>query len=1147
MPRRCIRISLALVILLTSNVWALGLGEIRMNSALNAPLRAEIELLSATPEELDNLQVQLASQETFARYGLDRPFYLQGLSFQIVRSGSTEGNYVSVTSTAPITEPFLTFLVEAMWSRGRLLREYTVLLDPPTFAPPAAAETRPAVEAPQRTAPADSGRIERPARETQAAEQEPAPQRRPTPAPAPRTEPRPEQVAPQRPFDTAAGEEYIVQRRETLWGIATRFRPDSRLTMNQTMLAIFEANPQAFGGNINILRAGARLRIPSADDIFRIDRTYALNEARRQHAEWSGMPAPAPTSRPAETTTRPSLQLVPPDEEPVGAGAGSERTTQAATEAEPEMSPREREILDRIAELEAADVPQQRALIEIRDNELASLRRELANIRGEVYEPPVEEMPVAEEELPVEGEVAADDLAAGEVQGEEPEEAAEAETESETTIKPPSNIISSPTRKEPSLVDKIIGALTSIWAIIGGAVIVAAGVLFWFVRRGRGEDDDAAWTSAGMSAPDLDDTHLSSTEALRAPSRDEESIVVVEQGSGIRPLDDDTLDSPGPHLGLGARSGDTGEYATMEDTFSSETAVNLDQSDPIAEADFHMAYGLYDQAADLINGALDLEPERLDLLTKLCEIYFVWGNRDAFVDAARRVEQAASGGDSGEWDKIVIMGQQIAADDELFAGAGVAGATKAVDLSFDADDDEASALDMDFGTGEEAGGDIIDLGAGPDDEGIDFDFSGGDAAESADYGGGLDFDITRESPTVEAPAEDETAEMPDAASTRSTPTIEEQFAGFGGTSELPSISDAVDEAIADSGQVAEETAEINLDELGLDLDSLAETEVASLDDLDDLEDTSLAADEDELDITGRQQILEDTGINETLEDTAAQTGRNPEVDPDSTGVRKRLDTGDTGIHESFDLDDVLTSSTRLRLAPDETGQHPVPQEEDADTDIGFDESLLDATGRTQILPEDFAVDTGVDTHGMIADDEATLLASLDDDDESEDDDSTMLSRTLNEEADFDFAKTEALPKDVFTGNMNLDETGELPAVASTDVDLDLDDLTAALKVSEMGDTVDMPRDDATVEHRRFNIEDDETAEVPTMSLSPEDMSDDLHEARTMTEVGTKLDLARAYVDMGDPGGARSILEEVLDEGDESQRQQAQQLLDSLPG
>ena len=104
----------------------------------------------------------------------------------------------------------------------------------------------------------------------------------------------------------------------------------------------------------------------------------------------------------------------------------------------------------------------------------------------------------------------------------------------------------------------------------------------------------------------------------------------------------------------------------------------------------------------------------------------------------------------------------------------------------------------------------------------------------------------------------------------------------------------------------------------------------------------------------------------------------------------------------------------------------------------------------------------------------------------------MLAPAMGDDSDFDFAKTEALPKDVFTGNMDLDETGEMPAVASTDVDLDLDDLTAALKVSEMGDTVDMPRDDATVEHVRPDIPmDDDSAEVPTMSLSQDEMSDDL--------------------------------------------------------
>jgi len=411
------------------------------------------------------------------------------------------------------------------------------------------------------------------------------------------------------------------------------------------------------------------------------------------------------------------------------------------------------------------------------------------------------------------------------------------------------------------------------------------------------------------------------------------------------------------------------------------------------------------------------------------------------------------------------------------------------------------------------------------------------AAESDD----VDFDFS-----ADEPAEDSTAEMPGTESATETPTIEDQFSGLDATSELPSIPDAVEEPVGEWAPSPEETAEINLDELGLDVDSLAETEVASLDDIDEFGEA-----EDEEDITASQKILDDTSLHEALEDSTEATGRNPEIDPAATGVHESFDADDTSLNEKLDLDEMLSGASEMRLAADETGQNPLMQQVDEDTDVGFDDTLLEATGRTQILPEDFAVETTADaaeSGDVIPDEAETLLASLDDEDDAGDDDETMLSRTLNEDADFDFAKTEALPPDVFTGNMDLDETGEMPAVASTDVDLDLDDLTAALKVSEMGDTVDMPRDDATVEHVRPGFDDsDGTTEVPTMSLSPEDMSDDLHEARTMTEVGTKLDLARAYVDMGDPGGARSILEEVLDEGDESQRQQAQQLLESLPG
>jgi pilus assembly protein FimV len=1074
----------------------------------------------------------MAAAETFDRYGIDRPFFLQDIQFNIVRSGRSDGNVVQVRSAAPMAEPFITFLVEASWSRGRLLREYTVFLDPPTFAPPVA-DTAPAVQAPVRAEPTDSGRIERAAPPPQQAQPAPAP-RQPAPAPRqPAPEPQQQQPAPQPAqediqFDTTAGGDLIVGRGDTLWGVASRVRPDSRLTMNQTMLAIFEANPEAFGGNINILRAGASLRIPSADDVFRISRGDAFAEAQRQHAEWTGGTLPTPT--PVEdTTTRPSLTLVPPDDDFVE----DPDTTAPDPIFDDEPTARETEIEQRIAELEAADVPQQQSLIEIRDNELAQLREELARIRGEAYEPPIDE--TTDDVTTDVDEIVADDVDAA-ADDAEPVEDTEPAVED---APPPTDIIRTPTRSEPSLVDRAIEMFTSIWAIIAGALVVVAGALFWFMRRGCDDDDDPdSWQP--LDSDETGGKDLSATESLRAPVMDE-SIVVVEQDAVSSPdieqlaAIEKTVEAPVFEVAdAGETTEVTGDFGSLEDTFSSETAINLDQSDPIAEADFHMAYGLYDQAADLVNGALSVEPERTDLLTKLCEIYFVWGNRDAFVDAAGRLHTAVGEEESADWDKIVIMGQQIAAEDALFAGASAAGATKAVDLAFEAGMDETGALDMEL-IGDEAGSDdIVDLGADEETQALEtegeVDFFVDSVAEEPDVEdigteiaedteGGVDFEVTQEMPSV-----DETAEMPTPESTVETPTIEQQFDVISGTSELPSLDEAVGEAIEDSGQSAEETAEINLDDLDFDVDGLAETELASLDDIDE---------------TSKNEALSDTGISEALGELADVTGKNPEVDPDATGVQTAFGTDDTG-----EIPVVEATGMNAALASEDL------EETEIATDVGIEENLLDATGVTQVLSGDMAVDTGVHSAPEISDEDATMLAPGygDDDAEAEadlpDDAETMLASLDDDDdaADFDFAKTEALPKDAFSGEIGVDETGEMPAIASTDVDLDLDDLTAALKISEVGDTVEQPRDDATVEQPRPNVRDYEG----TVSLSPDDMSDDLSDARTMTEVGTKLDLARAYVDMGDPSGARSILEEVLDEGDEGQRQQAQQLLDSLP-
>ena len=1163
MPPRLNRVwPLAPFLLFTLQAWALGLGDIRLSSALNEPLRAEIELLAATPEELDNLTVELAAPEAFQRYDLDRPMFLAGLRFEIEKSGRAASNVIRVTSTEPITEPFITFLVEATWSRGRLLREYTLLLDPPTFAPPPTTSAAAPVTAPTRTVLADSGQIERPATRSQMSPTETSP----PPAASlrlPFEEPASANSFGGPTFDGTPGGNRVVARGDTLWSIAQEVRPDDRLTFSQTMLAIFEANPQAFDGNINRLRAGATLRIPSADDVFHISRGIAVNEVLRQNAEWGGEdalalapeplpPATDPVVDPLET--QPSLTLVPPDEEDDLTLSDTRVDTGAEAPVDDAVDDG---IVDpvqvRIGEIEAIlDDPS--ALIVIEDNELAALRQELADLRGD--------------------EIFVDDGATGE--DAEPVEDVVDEAPA-PAVQPAPAVVSQPVRDE-GMVDTMLGYLNNFWVWIGGALILTVGILLWFMRRAaRRDDGGAAGVWDALDADDMDDDEAASTGQLDALARDgDEAIVVVEPGTetdsdfiGLDdtlevpaagepaipestempdmeamtavPGTDETFDRSGP--------GDaTGAPPSPEDNVSSETAINLDQSDPVGEADFHMAYGLYDQAADLINGALAADPGRRDLLAKLCEIYFVWGNRDAFIDAAQRLRAESGDSVQGEWDKIVIMGQQIAADHELFSGVSAEGVGRMVDLSFEDGVDGADELDMDFaGTLDVASGDVIDLGADSGDD-------AGQVLTPPDSGSGIDYSLDDDAIDIEDPlagemlqeasadadtigaaaAVDETAEIPmddDAVDDGPGETTQvasedaaqssniEQPIGMEATGKLRSISDD------DASQIppADATAEIDLDDLGLDLDALEASalaaDVADAGVLSDFENTAidqeLEIDDDDLEATGKNEAISE-------DDALAETGRHEAVDVD--------DLESTGPREVIDAEDTLAAASETALPGDDEETKPASLADDfEDVDVGIDTSLLDATGQTHVLGEGMAVDTGTDIENNLSDSDTTMLSpGLD----------------ADEEGDFDFTKTEALPEDVFSPDISSDDAAKTPGLAGgTDMDLDLDELTAALNVSEVGDTVNQVRDDATVEQSQLKRGDVGGA---AQSLSPDDRSGELHEARTMTEVGTKLDLARAYVDMGDIDGALSILEEVLDEGGAAQKQQAQQLIDSLP-
>ena len=345
--------------------WALGLGEIHLNSALNEPMNAEIDLIAASADELGALRATLAGRESFTRYGIDRPPFLSTLTFKVGK-GKEGRDALLVRSTDAIPEPFVTFLVEVNWARGRLMREYTVLLDPPVYTPGETARSTAPVTAPSVSAPS------RP----------PAPAAAPpadsatAPAPASHAGPGAGQSTGTTTPSGApiAGGSYRVAQGDTLTKIARSLRSDSPANIDQTMLAVYRANPDAFGGNINILRRGAVLRIPGADEIAALNQNEALSEVQRQMNAWRGASGGEAAGH---------LRLVTPGAGGRAAGGGDSNGAGAEAQA----------LKDRVKDLEAQLAASHR-LIDIRNGELSALQRKLG-VPQTATPPPVSPAPQA--------------------------------------------------------------------------------------------------------------------------------------------------------------------------------------------------------------------------------------------------------------------------------------------------------------------------------------------------------------------------------------------------------------------------------------------------------------------------------------------------------------------------------------------------------------------------------------------------------------------------------------------------------------------------------------------------------------------------------------------------------------------------------
>ena len=955
------RLIAAIAALLPAAAGALGLGEAHVTSALNQPLNASIEMLAAGPEDLKDLTVALAPREIFERQGLERPAFLNNLVFKVSRNARGEPQ-VEVHSSVPVTEPFLTFLVAIDWPRGHLVREYTLLLDPPVFEAKPSAPT--AVVAPATgIGSSAAGAVERAVRE-------------PTSAGV-----------------AAAGttaREHTVQAGETLSSVVRSQGFSAAADVNRALIATFRANPAAFDGNMNRLRRGAILRLPPQSEWSQLGVEESTAEVHRQVDSWKGEAAPA------------HLRLVVPKEPP---------QTREPAAAAPNR-----------AGAESAEVAEMRRLLELKNAELARLQAEVAR-------QPAPVVPAAAPltaNAPVQSPTPALPVTSTPAPAAEPPAAAPAARKHSTTPVVPVS--------EPGLLDALAeNALSLVGAVLGILVLVLVGLKMRARRLQREavEPTELPPMDLGGVFPgggDPTETHPRLSATPRADFEWRQRIEVTEDDGAER-----EEFQPPPFNSLTTQAiphSATPGSPPLDSRLGAESSITLHHMDPLAEADFHIAYGLYAQAADILKLAIDLDPKRADLKLKLLEVHFVAGDSAAFLGTARSLDRAQF--EAVDWDRVLVMGRQLAPHDPLFSGQLTVSA----------------GMDLDLDTG----------GA---DSGLDFEIAEGDTVvptghttqdERADFHLDLEKDLLDLSATLDP-----------------------------GTLTVPPAQ-LTSTAMAAGQSHSNATAEIELEDLGIPdhlLDALP-------------------------------------GTAPTESDTVLAP--RPE---EPTRLMPALDTptpppaGDSG--ES--AEELLAEASRLlaNLWPEKTA------------------TVDPSQSATVAMPPLPPMGSGPAAEEIVLFDETDV------------DDHPTASVPVVAPS----ARPAAEPASALSG-LRLDDLN----LGDEPLEFDLDDLARALQ----DDTLAQPMPDRS----KFTTDMLATGlhVLPPPMHAGEDeshMDDDVSRSRTndldlpdldpvtLSEVGTKLDLARAYLDMGDPDGARAILEEVMSEGSPSQKSEAQRLVETLPG
>jgi pilus assembly protein FimV len=694
---------------------ALGLGEVTLKSALNQPLDAEIELVEVRDLASNEVIPTLASPEEFNKAGIDRQYFLTDLKFTPVLKPNGK-SVIRVTSSKPIREPYLNFLVEVLWPSGRVLREYTVLLDPPLYSPQVAtaAAPKPPVAAPvakPAVKPAPVAPTARPAAPVAA---EPAPVA-PTARPA---APAPSAAA---PAGKVADDAYKTTSSDTLWEVAQRTR--STGSVHQAMLAIQDLNPDAFvDGNINRLKSGQVLRLPDDQQIKSRSQSDAIAQVAAQNTAWregrsvaaSGARQLDATKRatagdaPAKTDDKDSLKLVSGDagKATKGAEKGASGDTKAlndklaVTKESLDSTRRENdELKSRMGDLQS-QLDKLNRLIQLKDSQMAKLQADIAAKGNQptaaapaaaaasatptaAVKPATPVAPVASAtpaaepakpavapttSAPAGDKPAATDYNYSEEQAAKPagDAAAEAAKAPEAAPVPapapaPAPVVEKPVKPKPapvvepapvetSFVDDLMANPMLLGIAGGGALLLLLVGLMVLSRRNAQKE---AQLHIDLAA------------------QDEQS-----------PFDND-LDVP--DTTFAGLDSDIDEPVLP----AKEERVTAQTGDVLGEADIYIAYGRFTQAAELLQDAINNEPQRADLRLKLMEVQAELGDQEGFARQERELSEI--GGAQSEIEQLKSRYPGMAAA----AFAGFAGAAAASALDNDADNFSLDDLTLD--------------------------------------------------------------------------------------------------------------------------------------------------------------------------------------------------------------------------------------------------------------------------------------------------------------------------------------------------------------------------------------------------------------------------------------------------------------------